>query len=99
MCLSFFVLKVAEMLTNNTKGQITGNITYQGSVGFSRRRLLATSTQPNSPLTGVINPTVCLAYGSLMMFAVTNEHYPVYDRYVFVTLVRSVHTERLYLRL
>ena len=76
-----FPLKVMEMLTNNTKGQVTGNITYSGTVGFSRRRLLATSTQPNSPLTGIINPTICLAFGSLMMFAVTNEHYPVYDRY------------------
>ena len=77
-----FSLQLSGMLLNNTKGQVTGNLTYQGTRGFARRRLLATSNIPNSPITGILNPTVCLTYGSLMMFSVTNEHYPIYDRFV-----------------
>ena len=42
------------------------------------RQLLATSE--NTLLSGIRNPTVCLKYGEVMFFSVSNEHYPVYDR-------------------
>ena len=84
-----FYVQLAGILLNNTKGQVTGNLTYQGTRGFARRRLLATSNLLNSPITGILNPTVCLTFGSLMMFSVTNEHYPIYDR--FVKTVSSEH--------
>ena len=41
------------------------------------RQSLAVS---QNSLAGIRNPTVCLKYGETMMFSVTNEHYPVYDR-------------------
>ena len=48
---------------------------------FRRRRLLADSTFTN--ISGIYNPTICLQYDELMFFYVSNEHYPVYDSYVY----------------
>ena len=48
---------------------------------FRRRRLLSDSLISN--ITGIYNPTICLQYDELMFFYVSNEHYPVYDSYVY----------------
>jgi hypothetical protein len=74
--------QVADLLSQHIKGSYSGNVT-QGSLynyQYARRRLLATSTVTASNFSGILNPVVCLEYGELMMFSVTNVYYPVYDR-------------------
>ena len=66
----------------NAKGTFSTNITQGGLSGYTyrRRRLLADSGIANSNFTGIINPVLCLGYGEIMFFSVTNDYYPIYDK-------------------
>ena len=72
----------------NSKGTFTGNETggTDYSFGSMRRRLLADSSITGSNFTGILNPVVCVLYGDIMWFSVTNQYYPVYDKSVDVSL-------------
>ena len=63
--------------SNNTRESYNNN-------GHFTRRLLADSAVDGSPNTGIANPTICLALNEVMMFSVSNEHYPVYDKLVYL---------------
>ena len=79
------VPQLQTLLEENIKGNITGNITLDSYTitGYSsRRRLLATSSVAGSLFSGIQNPTTCLEYGQVMLFSVTNTHYPIYDVWV-----------------
>jgi len=71
-------LQLLTLVESNTKGNYSGNSTT--GFTFSRRRLLATSTNNGSIFSGISNPTTCLNYGELMFFSVSNTYYPIYDR-------------------
>lgn len=74
--------QLENLLLANSKGDFSGNLTGGTSYEFGamRRRLLATSSVPSSNFTGILNPVVCLTYGAIMWFSVTNEYYLVYDK-------------------
>lgn len=72
--------QLQTLLTDNAKGDYSGNITVDYSSVSGRRRLLATSGLAGSLLTGIKNPTTCLTYGSYMLFSISQTYYPVYDR-------------------
>ena len=62
---------------------LTGEAAVDGSSNINnyigRRRLLTTGTFNGTTFEGVKNPVVCLEYGELMLFAVDNTNYPIYD--------------------
>lgn len=72
--------QVNDLLVANSKGKYQHNVTLGTlyNYPYTRRRLLATTGTTN--FTGINNPVVCLENDELMMFFVTNEYYPVYDR-------------------
>jgi hypothetical protein len=72
------LLQLLALVEMNTKGNYTGNSTI--GFTFSRRRLLAVSSNNGSVFSGILNPTTCLNYGELMFFSVSNSYYPIYDR-------------------
>lgn len=69
-------VKVSEISTCNVTTTGGGG----GGGGSLRRRLLAVSNVTGSIFTGIANPTICLQYGDLVLFSVSKEHYPVYEK-------------------
>ena len=69
------------LVDSNSKGTYDGNVTEGNDVRKTRRRLLAITTINSGNFSGIRNPVVCLRYGETMMWQITKDHYPVYDRY------------------
>ena len=67
-------LHLHNLLLENDKGDYSSNVSLNL---FRRRRLLADS--PISNVSGIYNPTICVQNEELMLFHVSQEHYPVYD--------------------
>jgi hypothetical protein len=66
---------------DNIKNNITANATQDSNTDqYTRRRLLATGTFNGTTFSGIKNPIVCLENGALMLWAVNNNNYPIYDR-------------------
>lgn len=82
--------QLKKLFLANYKGQMKLNLTEGGKHGYVSRRKRsisehqrfrrAASTLPGSSNAGVANPTVCLQYGERMIWTITKDHYPVYDR-------------------
>ena len=71
---------MATLLEKNSKGLPLGFFGGGDPSTLARRRLLATSINPGSNYTGILNPVTCVKYGEIIFFSVSNEHYPIYDK-------------------
>ena len=70
--------QIFQLLVSNSKGL---NYTADSQEAtFHLRRLLADSIVAGSNFSGILNPVMCLKYGEVVFFSVTNERYPVYDK-------------------
>ena len=70
--------QILRLFIENSKGL---NYTADSpDATFRRRRLLADSLVPGSNFSGILNPVICLKFGEVVFFSVTNERYPLYDK-------------------
>lgn len=72
--------QVGSTLAANAKGNYSTNQTGSSSGGLLTRRLLATSSISGSSFSGILNPVTCLEHGQVMMFSVSKDAYPIYDK-------------------
>ena len=70
--------QILRLFLENSKGL---NYTADSQQSpFRKRRLLADSNVAGSTFSGILNPVICIKFGEVVFFSVTNERYPVYDK-------------------
>lgn len=69
---------IADLINSNSK--LADESVAESGGASARRRLLTISNATGAEYVGIAQPTVCLSYGETIMFSVSNNYYPVYDK-------------------
>lgn len=69
-----------KLMEANIQSNSSVNTQSNSSVKSRRRRDVVAGSQSSATFNGVLNPTTCLLHNSVMMWVVSNDNYPEYDR-------------------
>nr|XP_014345397.1 PREDICTED: uncharacterized protein LOC102352720 [Latimeria chalumnae] len=83
---NLFMKNVNPFLNINASVRSTDNTSSEGEFGFDNssfywyfKKLLHESLLTGTVFSGILNPIACINIGDIIVFFVSNEHYPVYD--------------------